>query len=445
MKMMRRALFLSVVGTIVLLAALFLLKKLNKPSPGPVIIIGIDGADWNIMNPLLEQGKLPHLARLVEEGSSGVLETIRPTKSPVIWTSIATGKSMHKHGILDWVYVDENDNQIPYSGDDIKVKTFWKILGEENFRTGIINWFCTYPAEEVNGYVISDRFRLSIDHYLTEENVTYPEEIKDAVYPKVVKVEDRNYSELIAEEGIVDYWSQRQNFNRRPSKKMRRRIKFFRRFFLQEKSIENIALFLQKNVEVDVLALYFRLIDPTSHFASIFLEKNLEKKWRAENKDHGEPLPETEKLLYKNMAAIVEPVYVYTDKIIGRIVGQASENTTLIVVSDHGFNFSSFGYSHYETKKLANGIIIMKGPHIKAGYTLQNAHIYDITPTLLHIFSLPLGEDMDGKVLVDAFENQREVSSIPTYETRDKAINVKSKKALDNEMLEDLRSLGYIK
>lgn len=441
---MKRLLVLSLVILVFLVAAFFLLKTLKAPSPGPVIVIGVDGADWNIINPLMEQGKLPYFAQLVEQGSSGILETIRPTKSPVIWTSIATGKSMHKHGILDWVYVDKNNNQVPYSGGDIKVKTFWKILGEENFRAGVINWFCTYPAEEMNGYVISDRFRISIDEYLREDDVTYPPEMKDAIYPKVVKVKDRNYHELIEREGIVDYWSQRQDFNRTPSKKRKRRIRFFRRFFLQEKSIENIALFLQRTVESDVLALYFRLIDPTSHFASIFLEKNLEQRWRAENRMHGEPLPETEKLLYQNMAAIVEPVYAYTDNIIGRIMSQSSENTTLIVVSDHGFNFSSFGYSHYKTKKLASGIVIMKGPGIKAGYSIQNAHIYDITPTLLYLFSLPVAEDMDGKVLLDAFESQRQVRRVATYETGDIAIDVRKKKALDNEMLEDLRSLGYI-
>ncbi len=166
--------------------------------------------------------------------------------------------------------------------------------------------------------------------------------------------------------------------------------------------------------------------------------------WRAENKKHGEPLPETEKLLYQNMASIVEPVYAYTDNIIGRIVSHAAENTTVIIVSDHGFNFSSFGYSHYETKKLANGIVIMKGPGIKAGYTLQNTHIYDITPTLLYLFSLPVAEDMDGKVLLDAFSSQKKVRRVPTYETGEKTIRARKKKALDNEMLEDLRSLGYI-
>jgi len=430
---------------VALFSAFLLFKKFKKDSPGPVIVIGIDGADWNIINPLIEQGKLPHLARLVEEGSSGSFETIRPTKSPVIWTSIATGKCMEKHGILDWVYIDEDNNQIPYSGDDVKVKTFWKILGEDNFKTGVINWFCTYPAEEVNGYLISDRFRVSIEKYLTEEDVTYPPEIKDVVYPRVVKIEDKKYLDLIRKEGLVDYWSQHKNLIRSLPKKKRNRIRFFRRFVIQEKSIENIALFLQEKVQVDVLAVYFRLIDPASHFAGVFLDKSLDKKWRAENKKYGEPLPETEKLLYRNMASIVEPVYTYTDNIIGRIVNQAEENTTVIIVSDHGFNFSSFGYSHYETKKLANGIVIMKGPGIKEGYSIQRAHIYDITPTLLYLFSLPVAEDMDGKVLLDAFRSRRKVRRVPTYESGEKTIRAKKKKALDNEMLEDLRSLGYIK
>lgn len=442
---MRRAIVLCAIVLAALLAALLLFKAFEKSSPGPVIVIGIDGADWNIINPLFEQGKLPHLAQLVEAGSSGSLETIRPTKSPVIWTSIATGKGMKKHGVLDWVYIDKDKNKIPYSGDDVKVKRFWKILGENNFKTGVINWFCTYPAEEVNGYLISDLFRISIKKYLIEEDVTYPPEIKDAIYPKVVKIEDKKYSDLIRKEGLVDYWSQHKNVIRSLPKKKGRRIRFFRRFAIQEKSIENVTLFLQKKVHVDILAVYFRLIDPVSHFASVFLDMSLKKQWQAENKKYGEPLPETEKLLYQNMASIVEPVYIYTDNIIGRIISQAEENTTVIIVSDHGFNFSSFGYSHYQTKKLANGIVIMKGPGIKASYSIQKAHIYDITPTLLYLFSLPVAEDMDGKVLSDVFRSQRKIRRVPTYETGENSIRAKKKKSLNNEMLEELRSLGYIK
>jgi predicted AlkP superfamily pyrophosphatase or phosphodiesterase len=91
------ALFVVLAG----LAALFLFKKEDTSHYPRVVILGLDGIGWNFLNPLLKEGKLPHFQSLIDEGSCGTLQTITPTKSSVIWTSIATGISMVKHGIVD--------------------------------------------------------------------------------------------------------------------------------------------------------------------------------------------------------------------------------------------------------------------------------------------------------------------------------------------------------
>ena len=71
-----------------------------------VVVLGFDGASWETIDPLIEKGKLPFLKRLKDESAWGPLTTFKPTKSPVIWTSIATGKTMIKHGILDFVFLE---------------------------------------------------------------------------------------------------------------------------------------------------------------------------------------------------------------------------------------------------------------------------------------------------------------------------------------------------
>ncbi|MFO7865507.1 MAG: alkaline phosphatase family protein, partial [Candidatus Aminicenantes bacterium] len=93
---------IAAAAVFIVAAAVLFFFFLKPPAPPPkVMVIGLDGADWNIINPLLEQNKLPHLRSLIENGSSGVFHTVRPTKSPVLWTSIGTGKTMLKHGVLD--------------------------------------------------------------------------------------------------------------------------------------------------------------------------------------------------------------------------------------------------------------------------------------------------------------------------------------------------------
>lgn len=269
------------------------------PQPAvPVVLIGPDGADWNIIQPLFEMGKLPYLQALVREGSWGVLQTDRPAKSLVIWTSIASGMTMKKHGILDYRYVTENNIEIPYSAGERRAKTFWNILREE---------------------------------------------------------------------GMKDYWSEGEAKNIPVPEGRERQVKNFRIYVLQDKSIENVSLFLMENISVDLFATYLRLIDTISHFTSIFINEVLREQWIQDNEKFGVPTPETEEKLYRNMDTVVEPVYSYLDQVVGRIMAKFVENTTFMLVSDHGFKFSSHGYGHYETPKLAHGIILIKGPGIKPG------------------------------------------------------------------------------
>jgi hypothetical protein len=430
-------------------AVIFFLTATGKSPVHPVVLIGLDGADWNIIHPLFERGKLPHIARLVKEGSWGVLQSTRPTKSPVIWTSIATGKTMIKHGILDYRFVNENNIEIPYSTGERITKTFWNILSEEGYTVGVVNWFVSFPADEVNGYIVSDRFRIGVFKYVEYERVTYPEDLKDKIFPQVVMFKHKKYKSILREEGLKDYWSESVANGLQIPSSRERQVKNFRIYTLQDKSVENTSLFLLKNVPVDMFATYLRLIDTTSHFTSIFIDEALRERWIKENERYGQPTEETEFLLYQNMTSIVEPVYSYMDNVVGRIVSTAPENAIFIVVSDHGFNFSSKGYSHYDTPTVPHGIILLKGPGIKPGYRLRNASIFDVTPTILHLFGLPVGEDIDGKVLLESFRDdygyKREVQTIPTYGAPLKKTEAKKPRDLDKEVLEDLRSLGYIK
>jgi arylsulfatase A-like enzyme len=149
------------------------------------------------------------------------------------------------------------------------------------------------------------------------------------------------------------------------------------------------------------------------------------------------------------MSEIVEPVYSYLDHVVGRIIDKSPENATFILVSDHGFNFSPQGYGHYDTPSIPHGVFAIKGPGVKRANRLEHAHIHDITPTLLYLFGLPVGEDMDGRVLVEAFEDDfnksRKIRFIPSYGAPLKSQGAKEPRELDKEVLEDLRSLGYIK
>ena len=121
-------------------------RELQHEPLNNVIVLGIDGADWQVIDPLIEKGKLPNLKKTMTEGRWGILESIEPSRSPLIWSTIFTGRSPENHGIIEWDF-SQSSNRL--------VKAVWNILSEFNLRTTMINVPGTYPPEEILGKEIS--------------------------------------------------------------------------------------------------------------------------------------------------------------------------------------------------------------------------------------------------------------------------------------------------
>jgi predicted AlkP superfamily phosphohydrolase/phosphomutase len=368
----------------------FVFHKKASPLSPRIVILGLDGASWNFIRPLLKEGKLPHFQSLMDEGSSGLLQTIAPTKSSIIWTSIATGNSMAKHGIVDWTYVQKNNVVVPYRQSERRAKAFWNILSDRGKTVGVINWFITFPPEEVKGFMVSEEFRNFHHKDFTNVKLTYPE----LLLKTLEFARPKNFQKIIGEENIPDY--KKAN----PTGQL---TFHFPNYIFQNKMIEEASFYLFKSFPVEVFATYFQLIDVVSHFASSYLDPELLAKGKEEEKMYGKPTPETLELIETAYSKVLEPIYAYSDRIIGKLLDMASPEATFILLSDHGFGFEGGGFGHYDMREIPHGIILIKGPNIRKGYEIQNAHIYDVLPTLLYLVGMPVGRDMDGKVLTGAF------------------------------------------
>src|SRR5258707_7300831 len=124
----------------------------------PVIFIGLDGADWQLLDDYISSGAMPNLAALVREGTSGILETIRPPLSPLIWTSMMTGVSPLDHGILDFVQFDPKTGaKEPITSSLRRAPAIWHMASSQGKRVAALGLWATYPAETVNGTIVSDR------------------------------------------------------------------------------------------------------------------------------------------------------------------------------------------------------------------------------------------------------------------------------------------------
>ncbi|MEJ2721608.1 MAG: alkaline phosphatase family protein, partial [bacterium] len=130
----------------------------QESSRPPILLIGLDGVEWNVVKPLVDAGKLPVMADLMNRGSYGYIESMRPTYSPLIWTTIATGKTPNKHGITHFVYevFEDGVKQRRYfTSGHRKTKAFWNILSDYGQTVHTIGWWMTYPVEHVNGIMVS--------------------------------------------------------------------------------------------------------------------------------------------------------------------------------------------------------------------------------------------------------------------------------------------------
>src|SRR5262245_54028908 len=166
--------------------------SVTTAKPGPLLLVGIDGATFDLIGPFVERGRLPTFERLMSEGAWGPLETIEPTVSPAIWTTIATGQLPPQHGILGFDGVPGQTMTTLPTSDMRRVRAFWNILSEHERTVGVIGWWATWPAEPVKGYIVSDRMTytrmeaaVGTDRGAGEPFDVYPAELEAEVRPLV--------------------------------------------------------------------------------------------------------------------------------------------------------------------------------------------------------------------------------------------------------------------
>jgi len=140
-----------------------------------ILTIGLDGLSPVILERMTARGELPTFKSMMDQGCFGELTSLTPIFSPMIWTSIATGKLPDKHGVQDFL----NASYL-----DIKAKTVWEVMEEEGGKTGLYEWLCTWPPVKLNGFVVPG--------WLARNTLTYPASLQ---FVKEIKTAGRTGGE----------------------------------------------------------------------------------------------------------------------------------------------------------------------------------------------------------------------------------------------------------
>jgi hypothetical protein len=413
-------------------------SRRGPPAIERVILLGFDGASPNLLEPLVAEGKLPAVHRLMERGAYGHLRSSSPAKSNVLWTSIATGKTMLKHGILDWTYVNEKGLAVPYQDEGRRAKAYWEILGDRGVKTGTLNWWVSYPPRPVaNGYVVSDFFRRR-----QQPETVDPPKLFD--WLNALRLKRPDVAAERERQGIPDW---REMPVTVPLGSAERILLSYDSYFAQDVTIDRVSDYLWQQHPVQVFSTYFRLVDVTSHFAGHFVDRGVYDDVRARQAS-GQGTAAEIAALDREMARVMAPAYQFMDRIIGKYLERMDERTSLIVCSDHGFAFFRDHYDHYASGMGApDGVIFLAGPGVRKGSRVTGASLFDIAPTILNWMRQPVAKDMDGDVLPAVLEERaaKPLPKIATYETGEhKGASSSAAPALNEDVLEDLRTLGYI-
>lgn len=393
-------------------------KKHNQSAP--ILLLGWDGAEWSVIQNLIEQGEMPHFQMLLANGSEGALASLQPMISPLLWTSVATGKRAHEHGILG--FVEESlEGPRAISSLQRQVPALWNILSEAGISCQVLNWWPSNPAEAIQGDMISNLAFAEGDL----QGQYYPEDWGDFLSSEREKAQD------LSPEILAGF------FPEMPAELLldNALVQKVGRILVRSRMQFHCAMaMLQKEAQFRMF--YFEALDQLQHLGAAYYPPQQAQ------------ISDTD---FKHYQYLIKSAYRWHDAMLGTMLNIAAGHN-LILISDHGFELSAGRQKELPnlpaapaSEHRAFGVFAATGPDFVANQKLYGISLLDIAPTILHYFQLPLAKDMEGRIIKELFRNKRAASWLPTWDL------IKSAQFLEvypqqsqNDALRDLEELQYI-
>lgn len=368
-----------------------------------VLLVGWDAADWKVIHPLMDAGKMPTVKWLVEQGSMANLATLHPVLSPMLWTSIATGKRPAKHGINGFSEpLPDGQGVRPVTNLSRKTKAIWNILSQQGLRSNVVGWWPSHPAEPINGCMVSNHFQQATGPpeqlWPTMPGSVHPPQLTNTLAELRL-----NPNELMAEH-ILPFIPKAAEIDQEKDG----RLASCAKILAEATSVHSVATHLMQHEPWDFMAVYYDAID---HFCHAFM------RYYPPRQEH---IPEHDFELY---SGCVEAAYRYHDMMLHTLLKLAGPDVTVILMSDHGFHPDHLRPREIPAEPAGPavehrdfGIFAAAGPGICKDKLVHGIDLLDITPTLLALFGLPVGEDMDGGPALAALEDATSIDLIPSWD-----------------------------
>ncbi len=376
-----------------------------------LLLLGWDAADWQVIDPLLARGQMPNLARLLAQGTRADLRTLEPKLSPLLWSSIATGKTADKHGILNFVEPNPSGEGVRVAASTRRrTRAQGNMLTLRGLRVHAVGWYASHPAEPISGACVTN---LLMEQAPSSPGATWPMVpgsvggLGAAPDLEVRIARSRTGPADVGRERLRDLLpdaAQAARGDARPATLAKEYARML--------SLHAAALEVVRGGGWDCAMVFHDTIDTIGHH---FME------YRPPRMQHVRP---ADLRLY---GEVMDRVYRRHDALLGELLEACGAGTSVILVSDHGFHSGDerpviLDVTKEERAALesrwhrALGIAVFAGPGFRAGERIAAPAILDVAPTALAALGLPAGADMDGRVVAEAFVDAPAPATVPSWD-----------------------------
>ena len=366
-----------------------------------VLLIGWDAADWRMIDPLLEAGQMPALASVMQRGVWGNLASIRPMLSPMLWTSIATGKRPDKHGILGFLEPRPDATGVrPVRSSSRRCKALWNLAAQRGLRSCVINWFASHPAEPVPGVVVSEDYAA-----LVQPGVGTPSLPPGVVHPPSLAAA---LEQLLVDPAELDGSALLPFVPRAAEIDQSRddRLRHLATLLARAATVQAAACHALQQDDWDLGCVFFGTLDELGHHFMPY---------------HPPIPPGVDPDDAEIYGQVMVGGYRLQDLMLQSLLEIAGPDTTVVIVSDHGFHHDRQrpgprADQDPEAWHRPLGIAALAGPGIKQNARLYGANLLDVTPTILHLLGLPMGADMDGRSWLEVMKQPEPPEQLLSWE-----------------------------
>lgn len=436
----------------------------NAEGRGRIVVVGVDGMTFDVLDPLVAAGKVPHLAAILARGARAVLRSERPMRSPALWTTIATGQPRKVHGIYDFVtgsgYWPKAERDVEarlVTSDMRRAPALWTLANRADRSAAVVGWLNTWPAETIDGAMVAPYVALGMKRQTSIKGKIYdraerqyaPAELADRLARLVVKPEEVTKA-IVAT--LVD--------SPPPSSPLHRVVPSLRRYLYTvhwslAAGLTNVAMveaLLRERPQTDLVMTYLDGADTLGH--RFWLLRQPLSEIRARLEAQGIPAQHAPELK-RRFGSVIDAYYGFVDAQIGRLRAAAGPEATFLILSDHGWgsHTRTAAAPHadvpFDGEHRMNGVLIAAGPAIVRGSVPALTH-YEVAPTVLYLLGAGLPTSLPGglatELILPAYLRAHSEVQVAggTQRRRPARAGPNGPAPFEDQELERLRSLGYV-